>query len=126
MSPQQQPTRARIAFVAGGTLLVWLVVTYSVQTQDTDAALQTLQQQLGEQSRRIDLLESSRGSAERDLDKPATRVELQSLSKRLSSLEIQTAEARAMASDFLESPLTESLRSTTGRRNSGLGAGQCL
>ena len=83
--------------------------------QEQEVALQALRRQLDEQSRRIELLENKRGSGRAQFPESATRTDLEQVTARLNLLENQASGARGLTSGFLESPSTESLRTTTGR-----------
>ena len=79
----------------------------SAEEEQPVATVEQLQQQLQAQAERIEALEASREQADERL-----RGDLRSLTERFGSLEV---ESQQIASQFLESPSTESLRRTTGR-----------
>ena len=98
----------------------------SLEAQSKVMSLEQLQQQLQLQSQRIEQLESVRQPnlplpepMNSDSTAPDFSEELRGFSERLNSLETR-AETRAetlreLESEFLESPSTDSLRTTTGR-----------
>ena len=88
--------------------------------QQDATSLEELRRQLQEQSARIQQLESNRQDLNTtdasDAVSPEITTQLEELTSRLSTLESSAGQLRRDLDDsFLESPSTESLRSTTGR-----------